>query len=234
MHLDPSLDQTRAPDRSPTSGPVHAQSEDRRRTIGGQRPVYPFAELWDVRGCWRTPSRSTAHWRSAPRWSRRASHWTRLLLVDRAVTNRERTAVLTLSDTPWVPAVRRRRRPPRSSPPVSPVGPAPAVRRRGGVGDPRSPGPPLRGDPSRAPAVAPGALLVGDFVAREAGSGDAMGRGDARQRRRRHAVRCAPTPFRQRPPRTRRVCVSTRRAFDSADVGTATAGGQRVSILLRD
>jgi hypothetical protein len=40
-----------------------------------------------------------------PRWARRASHWTRLVLVDRALTDRDRTAFLTLSDTPWVPAI---------------------------------------------------------------------------------------------------------------------------------
>jgi hypothetical protein len=40
-----------------------------------------------------------------PRWARRGSHWTRLLLVDRALTDPDRTALLTLSDTPWVPAI---------------------------------------------------------------------------------------------------------------------------------
>jgi hypothetical protein len=33
------------------------------------------------------------------------SHWTRLVLVDRAVSDPDRSAILTLSDTPWVPAV---------------------------------------------------------------------------------------------------------------------------------
>jgi hypothetical protein len=33
------------------------------------------------------------------------SHWTRLVLVDRALSDPDRTAMLTLSDTPWVPAV---------------------------------------------------------------------------------------------------------------------------------
>ncbi len=41
----------------------------------------------------------------SPRWARRASHWTRLVLVDRAVTEPDRTAMLTVSDTPWVPAL---------------------------------------------------------------------------------------------------------------------------------
>jgi hypothetical protein len=41
----------------------------------------------------------------SPRWARRASHWTRLVLVDRALTGPDRTAMLTVSDTPWVPAI---------------------------------------------------------------------------------------------------------------------------------
>jgi hypothetical protein len=41
----------------------------------------------------------------APRAFRRTAHWSRLVLVDRAITNADGTAVVTMSDTPWVPAV---------------------------------------------------------------------------------------------------------------------------------
>jgi hypothetical protein len=36
---------------------------------------------------------------------RQLGHWSRLVLLDRAVTNREATAVVTLARPPWVPAV---------------------------------------------------------------------------------------------------------------------------------
>lgn len=64
----------------------------------------PLDGLWAVSGVLADTfpvDRDTAR---GPRWARRTAHWTRLVLVDRALTDPDRTAVLTLSDTPWVPA----------------------------------------------------------------------------------------------------------------------------------
>ena len=71
----------------------------------GKLQFVPMRELWSVSAVLADTfplDRDLAH---GPRWARQASNWIRLVLVDRAVTDRDRTAVLTLSGTPWVPAV---------------------------------------------------------------------------------------------------------------------------------
>ena len=71
----------------------------------GKLQFIPRRELWAVSGVLADTFPLDRDLARAPRWARRASHWTRLVLVDRALTDRDRTALLTLSDTPWVPAV---------------------------------------------------------------------------------------------------------------------------------
>src|SRR5207247_380951 len=65
----------------------------------------PLRELWSVSAVLADTFPLDRDLARGPRWARRTSTWIRLLLVDRAVTDRDRTAVLTLSSTPWVPAV---------------------------------------------------------------------------------------------------------------------------------
>ncbi len=65
----------------------------------------PLAQLWTVSGVLADTFPLDRDLVRGPRWARRTSHWARLVLVDRALTDRDATAVLTLSDTPWVPAV---------------------------------------------------------------------------------------------------------------------------------
>jgi hypothetical protein len=71
----------------------------------GKVQFIPTGKLWAVSGVLADTFPLEREQVRAPRWARRASHWTRLVLVDRAVTDRDRTALLTLGDTPWVPAV---------------------------------------------------------------------------------------------------------------------------------
>jgi len=71
----------------------------------GKLQFIPFRRLWAVSGLLADTfplDRRVAH---GPRWRRRLSNWTRLVLVDRAVGDPAGTGVLTLSDTPWLPAV---------------------------------------------------------------------------------------------------------------------------------
>jgi len=71
----------------------------------GKLQFIPPRELWAVSAVLADTFPLDRDLARAPRWARRASHWTRLVLVDRALTDRNRTAVLTLSDTPWAPAI---------------------------------------------------------------------------------------------------------------------------------
>ncbi len=154
-------------------------------------------------------------------------------MVDRAVTNREGSAVLTLSDTPWVPAVLAG----VTAAVVAPRLPVWARRLLYGAGVVWV----IRGRRARRyveirrelAAVAPGALLVGDFVAREPGAAmpwaaemlDSIG--DVTP-----FVALLPHSGNERRDAARVRLYTKRLRF--RDVGTATAGGQRVSILLRD
>jgi hypothetical protein len=71
----------------------------------GKLQFIPLGELWAVSGVLADTFPLDRNLVRAPRRARQLSNWTRLVLVDRALTDRNRTAVLTLSDTPWVPAV---------------------------------------------------------------------------------------------------------------------------------
>jgi hypothetical protein len=75
-----------------------------RHSRGSARFV-PFSELWEVSGRLADTFPLDRELVTLPRVVRQSGHWTRLVFVDKAVTNREGTAVLTASDTPWVAAV---------------------------------------------------------------------------------------------------------------------------------
>ena len=71
----------------------------------GKLQFLPFGRLWDVSGVLADTFPLDRDLVRTPRWARQLSNWIRLVLVDRALTDSNRTAVLTMSDTPWVPAV---------------------------------------------------------------------------------------------------------------------------------
>jgi len=202
------------------------------RSNGGLQFI-PFGELWEVSGVLADTFPLDRSLAAAPRWSRRTSHWTRLVLVDRAVTNRDRSALLTLSDTPWVPAVLAG----VTAAVVAPALPAWLRRLLFGAGVVWV----VRGRRARRfveirralARVAPEALLVGDFVARRPGTGmpwvaevlDTIG---------------AVTPFvallpdsgDRRRDAARERLYTRRLGFRLA--GHAVTGDHRVSILVRD
>lgn len=74
------------------------------RSNGGLKFI-PISNLWEVSGVLADTFPLDRSKATSPRVLRRSAHWTRLVLVDRAVTNEAGTAVVTMSDTPWVPAV---------------------------------------------------------------------------------------------------------------------------------
>jgi hypothetical protein len=65
----------------------------------------PLGEIWAISGVLADTFPLDRDLARGPRQVRQLANWTRLVLVDRALSDPERTAVLTLSDTPWVPAV---------------------------------------------------------------------------------------------------------------------------------
>ena len=71
----------------------------------GKLQFLPLGRLWEVSGVLADTFPLDRDLVRTPRWARQLSNWTRLVLVDRALTDSNRTAVLTMSDTPWVPAV---------------------------------------------------------------------------------------------------------------------------------
>lgn len=141
-----------------------------KRSNGGVRYI-PISELWEVAGVLADTFPLERSLARGPRALRRAAHWSRLVLVDRAITNVEGTALVTLSDTPWVPAVVAAvaaaavapRLPPWSRRVLLGAGVVWAVRDRRLRRYLE-----MRRELDR---LAPGALLVGDFVAREPGTG---------------------------------------------------------------
>jgi hypothetical protein len=199
----------------------------------GKLQVIPFRDLWAVSAILADTFPLDRDLVRSPRWARRASHWTRLVLVDRAVRDPDRTAVLTLSDTPWVPAVI-----------VALVAAAVAPRLPrwlrfalfGGVavwivrGRRASRFVAMRRELQR---VAPNGVLVADFVALEPGAGmrwvsdalDTVG---------------AEIPFVALLPRSgdaRRDAARERlyvRRLGFRRVSETAAGGQAVTILVRD
>jgi hypothetical protein len=71
----------------------------------GKLEFVTIPELWAISGRLADTfplDRTTVR---GPRWARRGAHWTRLALVDRPLADPDRSAMLTLSATPWVPAV---------------------------------------------------------------------------------------------------------------------------------
>jgi hypothetical protein len=233
MHLDPSVYQTRAP-HPPATGRITVRRVQTvvERSNGGLRFV-PISHLWEVSGVLADTFPLDRSLVRSPRALRRSAHWTRLLLVDRAVTNDAGSAVLTLSDTPWVPAA-------AAAVVAAVVAPElPRWMRRSLLGaavvwavrerrlrrffD-------MRRELQR---VAPGALLVGDFVAREPGAGMPWV-GDVLERLGTLTSIVALVPFSgdDRRDAARVRLYTSRLGFRVA--GEASATGQRVTILVRD
>src|SRR3954467_12378491 len=104
MHLDPTVEQTRAPPIPQAAGRPMRRVRTLVERSNGILLLVPVPDLWEVSGVLSDTFPLDRSMAAAPRWSRRLSHWTRLVLVDRAVTNRDATAIVTLSNTPWVPA----------------------------------------------------------------------------------------------------------------------------------
>jgi hypothetical protein len=71
----------------------------------GKLQFVPVRDLWDVSGVLVDVFPLDRSLVRGPRTMRRAATWARLLLVDRAVRDERHTALLTLSDTPWLPAI---------------------------------------------------------------------------------------------------------------------------------
>lgn len=71
----------------------------------GKVQFLPLGKLWELSGVLADTFPLDRGLARGPRRGRQLANWTRLVLVDRAITDRDQTAVLTLSDTPWVPAV---------------------------------------------------------------------------------------------------------------------------------
>ena len=202
------------------------------RRSEGKLQFIPLAELWAISAVLADTFPLDRDLVTAPRWARRASHWTRLVLVDRALTDRDRTALLTISDTPWVPAI---------GVAVLAAAVAPRLPRWvrvalfGGAavwvvrGKRASRFVVMRRELQR---VAPNGVLVGDFVALEPGAGirwvadalDSVGdipfvvlvpaSGDARRDAARERLYIRRLGFRR--------------------VSETSAGGQGVTILVRD
>jgi hypothetical protein len=199
----------------------------------GLLQLIPVRELWEVSAVLADTFPLDRSLATAPRWSRRTAHWIRLALVDRAITNRDRTALFTLSDTPWVPAAIAG----VTAALVAPRIPAWGRRLLFGAGLVWV----VRGRRARRflemrrnlASVAPGALLVGDFVAREPGAAmpwaaevlDAIGMVTA-------FVALLPDSGDPRRDSARVRLYTRRLGFRFA--GTAIAGGRGMSILVRD
>ena len=71
----------------------------------GKLQFVPLRDLWHVSGVLVDVFPLDRSLVRGPRALRRAGTWGRLLLVDRAVRDERHTALLTLSDTPWLPAI---------------------------------------------------------------------------------------------------------------------------------
>jgi hypothetical protein len=208
---------------------VHAVVE---RSNGGLKFI-PILDLWEVSGVLADTfplDRSVAR---SPRILRRTAHWTRMVLVDRAVTNDAGTAVITMSDTPWVPAA-------VAAVVAAVVAPKlPAWSRRllfgaavvWAVRDQRLRRfLEMRRELGR---LAPDALLVGDFVARTPGAampwvGEVLDTIGALT----PFVALLPASGDPRRDAARERLYTTRLGFRVA--GQAQTAGQQVTILVRD
>jgi hypothetical protein len=202
------------------------------RSNGGLKFI-PISDLWEVSGVLADTFPLDRAMARSPRVLRRGAHWTRLVLVDRAVTNNAGTAVITMSDTPWVPAV-------AAAVVAAMVAPRlPAWSRRmlfgsavvWAVRDQRLRRfLEMRRELGR---MAPDALLVGDFVAREPGAampwvGEVLDTIGALT----PFVALLPSSGNARRDAARERLYTTRLGFRVA--GHAGASGQPVTILVRD
>jgi hypothetical protein len=202
------------------------------RSKGGLKFI-PIPELWEVSGLLADTFPLDRSLARSPRILRRTAHWIRLVLVDRAVTNDAGTAVLTMSDTPWVPAVAAA----VAAAVVAPKFPAWSRRLLFGaavvwaVRDQRLRRfLEMRRELGR---LAPDALLVGDFVAREPGAampwvGDVLDTIGALT----PFVALLPASGDARRDLARERLYTTRLGFRVA--GRARSSGQQVTILVRD
>jgi len=199
----------------------------------GKVQFIPLAELWAVSGVLADTFPLDRTLARGPRPVRQLANWTRLVLVDRALTDPERTAVLTLSDTPWVPAVLVA---------VLAAAVAPRLPRWlrvalfGGAvawvvrGRRASRFVAMRRELQR---VAPGGVLVADFVALEPGAGmrwvvdalDSIGHGIP-------FIALLPASGDGRRDAARERLYVRRLGFRR--VSETVAGGQTVTVLVRD
>src|SRR4051812_1215350 len=199
----------------------------------GKLQFIPLRRLWAVSGILADTFPLDRELARAPRTARRVSNWTRLVLVDRALTDRDQTALLTLSDTPWVPAIVVA---------LAAAAVAPRLPRwlrlalfGGGVawvvrGRRASRFVAMRRELQQ---VAPGGLIVADFVALEPGAAmewvadalDSVGRSIP-------FVALLPATSDSRRDAARERLYVRRLGFRR--VGETVAGGQGVTILVRD
>jgi hypothetical protein len=199
----------------------------------GELNFIPISDLWEVSGVLADTFPLDRSMARSPRILRRTAHWTRLVLVDRAVTNKAGTAVVTMSDTPWVPAV-------IAAVVAAVIAPKLPAWLRGllfgtavvwAVRDQR-----LRRFLEmrrELERLAPDALLVGDFVAREPGAampwvGEVLDTIGALT----PFVALLPTSGDARRDAARERLYTARLGFRVA--GRAQATGQPVTILVRD
>ena len=199
----------------------------------GHAQFVPFREIWGFSGLLADTfplDRSLAH---RPRWARRGAHWVRLVLVDRAVTNPDRTAYLTVSDTPWavaaVAAVLAATVAPKLSRLVR-VALLAAVIAWIGIGGRGSRYLAMRRE---LRTLAPDGVLLSDFVAVEPGDGmrwmrDVAGSLGSSTR----FVVLVPVVGDERRDEARVRFYE--RHFGFRRAGGTAAGGQRVAILVRD
>ena len=202
------------------------------RSNGGLKFI-PISDLWEVSGVLADTFPLDRSMARSPRILRRTAHWTRLVLVDRAVTNKAGTAVVTMSDTPWVPAL-------VAAVVAAVIAPKLAPWLRGllfgtavvwAVRDQR-----LRRFLEmrrELERLAPDALLVGDFVAREPGAampwaGDVLATIGALT----PFVALLPVSGDARRDAARQRLYTTRLGFRVA--GRAGSTGQQFTILVRD
>lgn len=198
----------------------------------GALEIVPFGALWEVAGVIADVFPLDRE-SEVPRPLRRAGHWVRLVLVDRALTNPEHSAVVTLSEPSWMAT-------------AVVCGSAALLAPRLPVWFRRSLLVALviwaaRGNRLRRflalrrelRTVAPDALLVGDYVARQSGTAvpwlaevlDAIGRETA-------FVVLLPGSADDRRNRARERLYTTR--FGLRVVARTSVSGEGVTILLRD
>ena len=199
----------------------------------GELKFIRISDLWEVSGVLADTFPLDRSMARSPRILRRTAHWTRLVLVDRAVTNEAGTAVVSMSDTPWVPAL-------VAAVVAAVIAPKLAPWLRGllfgtavvwAVRDQRLRRfLEMRRELGR---LAPDALLVGDFVAREPGAampwaGDVLDTIGALT----PFVALLPASGDARRDAARERLYTTRLGFRVA--GRAGSTGQQFTILVRD